>query len=182
MNVAKRLLNHKEETKGVWQFCFLHDISSSYLLSVGQRMHGCGKNWWLCSSCVCSQATATGCLHHIYSVGKRGQAYPSLWWHICICASFPSPHREGEAQSRQTACAKSLWWTQTDIDLICETVLPFLDCVMCDLLAGDFLLCCLTNLLNSRHWGELWHGTHSRMHGMEIPKACAVTLWTGWTR
>lgn len=67
MNVAKRLLNHKGEGRGIWWFCFLHDIINSYLPSAGQRlmncqshvacslcrMHRAGKNWWCCAVLVC---------------------------------------------------------------------------------------------------------------------------------
>lgn len=91
MNVAKGLLNRREEARGIRWFYFLCDISNSYLLSVGQGQLNCQTMLHTvfsgcmdpgrtgdCSTCLCSQATATGCLHHIFCVGKRGQAYPSL--------------------------------------------------------------------------------------------------------
>lgn len=50
MNVAKRLLNHKGEVRGIWWFCFLHDISNSYLSSAGQRLMNC---WSHVMCCLC---------------------------------------------------------------------------------------------------------------------------------
>lgn len=41
MNIAERPLNHKKEARGIWWFCFLHDISNSYLPSAGQRWMNC---------------------------------------------------------------------------------------------------------------------------------------------
>lgn len=41
MNVAKSLLNRREEVRGIWWFCFFCDISNSYLSSVGQRQMTC---------------------------------------------------------------------------------------------------------------------------------------------
>lgn len=143
MNVAKRLLNHKGEGRGIWWFCFLHDIINSYLPSAGRRlmncqshvacclcrMHRARKNWWRCAVLVCVHSPVPQTSPPPTSSIREGGGEFSLPFDVWSAPVLVTLSPWGNWGTRQLNAAKSLWWTQAAIDLSCKTVLPFLGCV-----------------------------------------------------